>query len=87
MGGLACGLGYRGSLEVANGIAPPERRSELVSSYLMAAYAGNSVPVIGIGFLSAKTSSTTAHVVFAALITILAIGALVVGSRKAQPDS
>jgi hypothetical protein len=27
VGGLSCGLGYRGSLEVANGIAPPERRS------------------------------------------------------------
>ena len=43
------GLGYRGSLEVINRIAPADRRSEVVSSSLIALFAGNSVPVIGIG--------------------------------------
>jgi MFS family permease len=41
--GISGGLGYRGSLEVINRIAPADRRSEVVSSYLVALFAGNSV--------------------------------------------
>jgi hypothetical protein len=72
LGGIAGGLGYRGSLEVVNRIAPADRRSETVSSYLIACFAGNSVPVIGIGLLSAQLGALTAHVIFAAVITALA---------------
>jgi MFS family permease len=70
--GVAGGLGYRGSLEVINRIAPADRRSEVVSSYLIALFAGNSLPVIGIGVLSAAASAIVAHVTFAAVITALA---------------
>ena len=70
--GVAGGLGYRGSLEVINRIAPADQRSEVVSSYLIALFAGNSLPVIGIGFLSAAASAVVAHVTFAAVITALA---------------
>jgi MFS family permease len=72
IGGAAGGLGYRGSLEVVNRIAPADRRSETVSSYLIALFAGNSVPVIGIGFLSAHLGALIAHIIFAAVITGLA---------------
>ena len=72
LGGVAGGLGYRGSLEVINRIAPADRRSEVVSSYLIVLFAGNSLPVIGIGLLSTVTGSLAAHVVFAAVITALA---------------
>lgn len=72
LGGAAGGLGYRGSLEVVNRIAPADRRSETVSSYLIALFAGNSVPVIGIGFLSAHLGALVAHIIFAAVITGLA---------------
>jgi MFS family permease len=80
LGGLAGGLGYRGSLEVINRIAPGDRRSEVVSSYMIALFAGNSVPVIGIGFLSA---ATTAHVIFAAVLTVLAAIAMLTGIKYA----
>jgi len=70
--GVAGGLGYRGSLEVINRIAPADRRSEVVSSYLIALFAGNSLPVIGIGLLAAAASAIVAHVAFAAVITVLA---------------
>lgn len=70
--GIAGGLGYRGSLEVINRIAPADQRSEVVSSYLIALFAGNSVPVIGIGVLAAVMGSLVAHVSFAAVITVLA---------------
>jgi MFS family permease len=88
IGGISCGLGYRGSLETTNGIAPDARRGEVISSYLLAVYFGNSVPVIGIGFLSAATSAFIAHVCFAGVITVLAVVALGVGmtfGKEAQP--
>ena len=81
LGGLAGGLGYRGSLEVINSIAPGDRRSEVVSSYMIAIFAGNSVPVIGIGFLSAAATALTAHVTFAAVLTGLAALALLTGLK------
>jgi sugar phosphate permease len=70
--GVAGGLGYRGTLEVINRIAPADQRSEVVSSYLIALFAGNSVPVIGIGVLAAAATPLVAHVTFAAVITALA---------------
>jgi predicted MFS family arabinose efflux permease len=81
LGGLAGGLGYRGSLEVINRIAPADRRSEVVSSYMIALFAGNSVPVIGIGFLAATTTALTAHVIFAAVLTVLAGLAMLTGLK------
>jgi MFS family permease len=83
VGGISGGFGYRGSLEVINRIAPAAQRSELVSSYMVALFAGNSLPVIGIGILSAATDSLIAHAVFAALITILAGLAALAGMRYA----
>jgi hypothetical protein len=86
LGGLAGGLGYRGSLEVINRIAPADRRSEVVWSYMIAIFAGNSVPVIGVGFLSVATTSLTAHVIFAAVLTVLAAIALWTGLKFAPKD-
>jgi MFS family permease len=83
LGGVSGGLGYRGSLEIINRIAPADRRSEVVSSYLIALFAGNSVPVIGVGFLSAYAGSLAAHVSFAAVITVLAGVAAVTGIKYA----
>ncbi len=70
--GVSGGLGYRGSLEIINRIAPADQRSEVVSSYLVVCFAGNSLPVIGIGVLAAATSQLVADVSFAAVITALA---------------
>ena len=81
--GVAGGLGYRGSLEVINRIAPADQRSEVVSSYLIALFAGNSVPVIGVGVLSAVAGSFVAHVTFAAVITALAGIAALTGIKYA----
>ena len=86
LGGLAGGLGYRGSLEVINRIAPADQRSEVVSSYMVALFAGNSLPVIGIGFLSAAATPLTAHATFAAVLTALAGIALLTG-LKFRPNS
>ena len=84
--GVAGGLGYRGTLEVINRIAPPDRRSEVVSSYLIALFGGNSVPVIGIGLLAVAASPLTAHVTFAVVTTLLAGIAAWTGIKYA-PDN
>ncbi|WP_331383410.1 hypothetical protein [Rhizobium sp. BR 362] len=82
LGGIAGALGYRGSLDLVNAIAPANQRSEVVSSYLIAVYSGNALPVIGIGLLSTLTSSMFAHIAFAAVITVLAVIALVAEKRS-----
>ena len=79
----AGGLGYRGSLEFINRIAPADRRSEVVSSFLIALFAGNSLPVIGIGLLSSFAGAPAAHVAFAVLITALAGIAALTGIKYA----
>jgi MFS family permease len=75
IGGAAGGLGYRGSLEVVTALAPAKQRSEVLSSFLVAVYLGNSVPVIGIGLLTAAAGSSVSHVTFAAIITLMAVAA------------
>jgi hypothetical protein len=82
-GGISAALGYRGSLEVVNRIAPSDKHSEVVSSYLIAVYLGNSLPIIGIGLLSDLMSSIAAHLAFAVVIGLLAAVALVTGMKYA----
>jgi predicted MFS family arabinose efflux permease len=81
--GLAAGLGYRGSLQVVNQIAPADRRAEVVSAYLVCVFSGNALPVIGVGVISTLASPTSASLVFAATIAAFAFIALVFGSRYA----
>jgi MFS family permease len=86
LAGVATVLGYRGSLQVVNEIAPADRRAELVSSYLVACYAGVSLPVIGIGLISQLVDSLVANLVFAMVIAVAALVALLVGLRYTEPQ-
>ncbi|HZS65944.1 MAG TPA: MFS transporter [Burkholderiales bacterium] len=75
--GLCAALAYRGSLQVANQLAPAAQRAEIASSYFVACFVGNSLPVIGIGWLSVALGSVAAISIFAAIIAAVAVGALV----------
>jgi len=86
LAGIAASLGYRGSLAVVNRIAPQERRGEVVSTYLIVMFCGNSLPVIGIGLLSAQTGPSMAHAAFAGLIALLAVIGWIVGFKYAPRD-
>ncbi|MGH7684021.1 MAG: MFS transporter, partial [Vulcanimicrobiaceae bacterium] len=77
--GSTLALGYRGSLQVVNEIAPNDRRAEAVSAYLIACFAGNSIPVIGVGVLATYSSLLLASIVFSAVLALMALTALVVG--------
>lgn len=81
VGGIASALAYGGSLQVTNEIAPSDQRSEVISTYMIACYLGNSVPVVGIGLLSGITSSMTAHIIFAAVVAAFAMIGLITGIK------
>ncbi|HEY3784720.1 MAG TPA: MFS transporter [Steroidobacteraceae bacterium] len=80
--GAAMALSYRGSLQVINEIAPAQKRAEVISSYLLMCYLGNSLPVLGVGLLSTELKSTTAHIIFGAVVGGLALLALAVGGAS-----
>jgi hypothetical protein len=82
---ISAGLGYRGSLQVANQIAAQDRRAGIVSSYFICVFAGNALPVIGIGVLSTLYGSTAASLAFAATIAAFALLALYFGTRYLPP--
>ena len=84
LGGGAAALGYRGSLQIVNQIAPENRRAELVSTYLMFCYAGVSLPVIGIGLLSALETPAFAEEIFAVVIAVFALLAIAVDVRNSR---
>jgi MFS family permease len=80
--GITGALGYRGSLQLVNDIAPAQQRGEVISSYLIAVYLGNSLPIIGVGMLSGALSPAGAHIVFAVVIALLAVAAMVGETRR-----
>ncbi len=82
--GVAMALGYRGSLQVVNQIAPAERRAEVVSTYLIACFVGNALPVIGVGVLTTATDPLIASAVFAAVVAVLSIAALAWYRRESR---
>jgi MFS family permease len=83
LSGTAAALGYRGSLQVVNEIAPNDRRAEVISTFLICCYVGNSVPVIGVGVLETLSTPIIASSAFALTIAVFAIVALLTGSKFA----
>jgi predicted MFS family arabinose efflux permease len=80
--GVALALGYRGSLETINQIAPDDRRAQVVSSYFIACFVGNSIPVIGVGVLSSLAAPLTASIAFTCTVALLSLAALAWQSRR-----
>jgi MFS family permease len=81
LAGAAMALGYRGSLEIVNEIAPAERRAEVICTYLLVCYSANSLPVLGVGLLSLTVGPLEAHLSFAIVIAVLAVIATGIGAR------
>jgi MFS family permease len=85
VGGVATSLCYRGSLQVVNEIAPSDRRAEVISTYLICCYVGNSLPVMGVGVLSALSTPVVASSAFAVTIGLFAVAALFSGVGGSAP--
>jgi hypothetical protein len=75
--GVSTGLGYRGSLQVVNQIAPSDKRAAVLSTYFVFCFIGNALPVIGAGVLSSLTNATVAVMSFACVIAAFAAVALI----------
>ena len=56
----------------------------MVSTYLMFCYAGVSLPVVGIGLLSAMETPALAEEIFAAVIAAIALIAIAVDVRNGR---
>jgi hypothetical protein len=76
LAGAALGLGYRGSLQVVNQLAPQDKRAAVVSAYFSAIFVGNSLPIIGIGVLSTLATPLIANITFACTIAAFATTAV-----------
>lgn len=83
-GALCWALGYRGSLQVVNVIAPADRRAEVASSYYIVGFVGNSVPVIGVGLITAAANSTIASLTFGCTIAAFAVAAFLHELRRSK---
>jgi MFS family permease len=82
--GVTCALGYRGSLQVVNEIAPADHRAQVTASYLICCFAGNALPVIGVGVIATLTTPTIASVSFAVLISTFAVVAFALSIKEAR---
>jgi MFS family permease len=81
LSGVSGALGYRGSLQVVNEIAPADQRAGVTSAYFLTCFVGNALPVIAVAILSRALNSLVADTVFAVTLAVLALGALVMASR------
>ena len=82
--GVAAALGYRGSLQVINEIAPKAQRAEVISSFKIVCFTGNAVPVIGVGVISSTASPGAATISLAGVTTLLALVALATERVRAR---
>jgi MFS family permease len=74
--GAATAASYRGGLASASALAPPERRSEVASSYFVCCFLGNALPIMGVAALSQTVGAGLADRIFAGVLTALTLGAV-----------
>jgi MFS family permease len=81
LSGISGALGYRGSLQVVNQIAPADQRAGVSSVYFIVCFIGNSLPVIAVAVLTRAFDSLVADSAFAVTLAALALGALALSAR------
>ncbi|MET9962768.1 MFS transporter [Streptomyces sp. NPDC006326] len=82
VGGSGQGLAFRGALSAVAGASPADRRAAVISMLFVVAYAGISVPVIGVGVLAGPLGLEGAGMVFLACMTVLVSTAAVYLLRR-----
>ncbi|CAM5649553.1 MFS transporter [Streptomyces avidinii] len=75
VGGLGQGLVFRGALSAVAEASPADRRASVISTLFVVAYAGISVPVIGVGVLVGPLGLEGAGLVFIACMAVLVVSA------------
>ncbi|MFE2042005.1 MFS transporter [Streptomyces sp. NPDC059477] len=70
-GGAGQGLAFRGALSAVAEASPADRRASVISSLFVVAYAGISLPVIGVGLLTGPLGLEDAGLIFIACMAVL----------------
>ncbi|MFJ3306364.1 MFS transporter [Streptomyces sp. NPDC086549] len=86
VGGGGQGLSFRGALAAVAEASPADRRAAVISTLFVVAYAGISVPVIGVGVLTGPIGLEGAGLVFIACMAVLVSSAGVYLLRR-QPQA
>jgi MFS family permease len=79
--GLGQGLGFRAGLAAVNRAAPADQRGEVASAFFIVAYVALSLPVVGVGLLAQVWSLKAAGLIFAAVVSALALAVLAAARR------
>ncbi|MFD7165955.1 MFS transporter [Streptomyces violascens] len=82
VGGCGQGLAFRGALSAVAEASPPDHRAAVISTLFVVAYAGISVPVIGVGVLVNPLGLEGAGLVFIGCMAVLATIAAVYLLRR-----
>ncbi len=69
-GGIGYGVGFVGSSSAVTEIAPPNRRAQMASTYLVAGYLGSAASTIGLGVLTDALGLRGAVCVFTVLLLV-----------------
>ncbi len=81
--GAACGLVFKGGIDLCTRIAPPADRGKLISSYYVACYLGGfSVPLLVVGVLADLIGLTAALGVLTVGAAVAAAWTAIVGTRS-----
>ncbi|WP_328393099.1 MFS transporter [Streptomyces sp. NBC_00390] len=71
-GGTGQGLAFRAALSLVSGAAPARSRGGTISAFFVVAYAGISLPVVGVGAMAMWLGLRGAGLVFAGCVTVVA---------------
>lgn len=74
--GFGQGLSFRAGLDSLNDNAPITQRAEVISAFFIVAYAGITIPVVGVGVLEELAGLRTAGLVFSAGAVTIALTAI-----------
>jgi MFS family permease len=83
--GIAVGATFLGSLAMANRLAPPGRRGQVVSAFFVACYCGLVIPVVGVGVAAEFIGTFPAVLALSILLAVLCIVALARIATTAEP--
>ena len=74
-GGAGQGLAFRAALTLISGAAPAQHRGGTISAFFVVAYAGISLPVVGVGAMATWLGLREAGLIFTGCVMLLAAGA------------
>lgn len=77
MGGLGQGMCFRAGLDAITDATAPAHRAAVASSFFVVLYLALSLPVIGVGFASQVFGLVPAGTVFAIVVALIAVSALI----------